>query len=112
MQDGVYVVQFVSPFGDTGHGLVVIAAGSLKGGDSQSIYHGRIQLRGKRLTLRLQVSRREATAAPSGGTLAHFALELLGTMTESKDGFQVAGSLCGYPHYRLGMVGHKVRDLV
>jgi T3SS negative regulator,GrlR len=62
MQDGLYKVSFQTPIGQ-GVGVVVIADGSVKGGDSGMYYTGAFQEMNSQFTGILRVGRHSAASA-------------------------------------------------
>jgi hypothetical protein len=94
MRDGLYKVQFHTQFG-TGAGVVVLAAGKLRGGDSRNFYLGTYAQSGNRVTA--QVTSDKHTDMPGfasvfGTDPAHISLagtvngdfaDMTGTATEA-----------------------------
>jgi hypothetical protein len=109
MIDGLYIVHFRTA-GDEGSGTVVIANGSVNGGDFGYVYQGQLRETGQGMSATLEVTKFNPTAQSVFGPAQNFELEVSGPITEK--GFELSGHVKGSPGHKIDITGRYFKPLV
>jgi len=108
MIDGLYAVEFRTAGGEGG-GTVVIANGSVNGGDRSHSYQGTLEETDQGIRATLTISQFNPAYDSVFGTAGDFEIDVGGATNEK--GFELIGHVKGGPAHKIVISGHYLNPL-
>jgi hypothetical protein len=106
--NGLWTIEFASPLGRAGSGIIVLNEGRLLGGDASYYYSGEYTIEGDVIQGRAHINRFDPNGISVLGNIDHYSLDFTGTI--DNDSFTGVASLVDRPEMQVRVRCTKKED--